>query len=102
MKVLSDLKMNNNNLVDANVTYYDPQVIQDALEGYSNFTGLNASTVQEAIDLLFQIVLPTLNLIGGSPNTENSGFIAIVDGGKPSTENFNDILDGGLPSDNNE
>jgi len=102
MKVLSDLKLNNNNLVDANVTYYDPQVIQDALEGYGNFTGINGSTVQEAIDLLFQLVLPTLNLIGGAPDTQNSSFLAIVDGGKPSTENFNDSLDGGLPSDNNE
>lgn len=102
MKVLSDLKLNNNNLVDAKVTYYDPQVIQDALEGYGNFTGINASTVQEAIDLLFQLVIPTLNLVGGSPDTANSEFFAIIDGGKPETESFNDDLDGGTPSDNNE
>lgn len=89
MKVLNNLQ--------ANVVYYDSGVLEEALQGFGSLTGLNASTIQEAIDILFRIVLPSINFVGGEPTTQSSDYIAFIDGGSPSTNEFIDILDGGTP-----
>jgi hypothetical protein len=61
-------------------------------------TGLNAETLQQAIDALYQLVLPLLtDISGGSPETLDSQFILNLEGGDPATE-FEQNIDGGTPS----
>lgn len=61
-------------------------------------TGLNAETLQQAIDRLYELVLPLLtNIAGGSPETLESQFILNLEGGDPATESEQNI-DGGTPS----
>jgi hypothetical protein len=65
-------------------------------------SGLNASTVKEAIDRLFEILQPIAfaqGYEGGEPSTQEQEFLAILDGGSPDSEPTQTI-DGGDPSDN--
>jgi hypothetical protein len=89
MKVLNNL--------EANVVYYDSEILQEALQGIGSLTGLNASTIQEAIDVLFRLVLPMINFVGGAPATTNDQYLVFIDGGSPSTSEFIEELDGGTP-----
>jgi hypothetical protein len=86
------------NTLDAKVVYYDSQVIEEALSGFGSVTGLNATTIQDAIDILFRLVLPSLNFVGGSANTPENQFLVLIDGGKPNTTEFIQDIDGGSPS----
>jgi hypothetical protein len=86
------------NTLDAKVVYYDSQVIEQALAGFGAITGLNATTIQDAIDILFRLVLPTLNLVGGSANTLENQFLVLIDGGQPDTTEFLQDIDGGSPN----
>lgn len=86
------------NTLDAKVVYYDSQVIEEALAGFGQVTGLNATTIQDAIDILFRLVLPSLNLVGGSANTPDNQFLVLIDGGTPDTAEFIQDVDGGSPS----
>jgi hypothetical protein len=73
------------------------RLIADVVYNNAN-TGLNAETLQQAIDRLYELVLPLLNNIGGgSPETLDSQFILNLDGGDPATE-FEQNIDGGNPS----
>jgi hypothetical protein len=72
------------------------RLIADVVYNNAN-TGLNAETLQEAIDRLYELVLPLLNFDGGSPETLDSQFILNLDGGDPATE-FEQNIDGGTPS----
>jgi len=60
-------------------------------------TGLNAETLQQAIDALYLLVLPLLGIDGGAPQTLESEFVANIDGGSPSSQPVQ-TLDGGSVS----
>lgn len=65
-------------------------------------TGLNAQTLQEAIDALYQlftaeVIVPDVDIDGGTPQTLDIQFTSNVDGGSPSIEPTTNI-DGGTPS----
>jgi hypothetical protein len=58
-------------------------------------TGLNAQTLQEAIDALYQLVLSSISLIdGGTPQTLETEFTVLMDGGSPTTQ-ATQTIDGG-------
>jgi hypothetical protein len=68
----------------------------------NSISGLNASTVKEAIDRLFEILQPIAfaeGYDGGSPETTQQEFLVILDGGEPDSEPTQTI-DGGDPSEN--
>lgn len=86
------------NRLEADVVYYNPDILQNALQGLG-LTGLNAETIQQAVDILFQLILPLIpNLVGGSPNTANDQFFILLDGGTPSSTEPEQTIDGGSPS----
>lgn len=57
-------------------------------------TGLNAQTLQEAIDALYQLVLSSITIDGGTPQTLETEFIVMMDGGSPTTQ-ATQTIDGG-------
>ena len=87
------------NRLQADVVYYDNEILQEAFQGATGLSGLNAETLQQAIDILFQLVLPLIpNLIGGAPTTENNQYFILLDGGTPSSGEPEQIIDGGSAS----
>jgi hypothetical protein len=72
------------------------RLIADVVYDNTN-TGLNAATLQEAVDTLYQLIFPLLNFDGGSPDTLESQFLLNIEGGDAETEPTQTI-DGGTPS----
>jgi hypothetical protein len=72
------------------------RLIADVVYDNTN-TGLNAETLQEAVDRLYQLIFPLLNFDGGSPDTLESQFLLNIEGGDAETEPTQTI-DGGTPS----
>jgi hypothetical protein len=67
---------------------------------YDNtLTNLNATTIQEAIDRLFQLMGTISFYDGGSPSSTDDDFVLLLDGGSPDSQSAQ-IFDGGSPSNN--
>jgi hypothetical protein len=65
---------------------------------YDNtLTNLNATTIQEAIDRLFQLMETISFYDGGSPSSTNDDFVLLLDGGSPDSQS-SQTFDGGSPS----
>jgi hypothetical protein len=73
------------------------RLIADVVYNNQN-TNLDAATLQEAIDALYELIEPLLNrdIDGGTPGTTE--FMSVIDGGSPSSEPTR-FIDGGGPSE---